>query len=212
MLRKRSSGSRGFTMIEMLVASMVLAIAVLIGLPELRKMYVRMQLESYVLNLSSVANKARYEAIKRGLDTVVKADYTGRTLFTFVDQPTFDANGTRTDTPWVFDPAVDEVIQGLPLPSDVDFAPPPGETAVLGLTDPVGANQDEDHVAVFLTDGSVQDVGAFRLGDNRSNYVQLAFNPQATGRVRTEKWDCADGIWRDRADNWVWEDRRLTGC
>jgi prepilin-type N-terminal cleavage/methylation domain-containing protein len=212
MLRKRSSGSRGFTMIEMLVASMVLAIAVLIGLPELRKMYVRMQLESYVLNLSSVANKARYEAIKRGMDTVVKADYTGRTLFTFVDQPTFDANGVRTDTPWVFDPAVDEIIQGLPLPDSISFTPPPGENTVEGLTDPVGADQDEDHVAVFLTDGSVQDVGSFRLGDTRSNYVQLSFNPQATGRVRTEKWDCIDSVWRDRAENWVWEDRRLTGC
>lgn len=199
-------------MIELLVATMVLTLAVLIGLPELRKFLVRMKVETYTLDLASAANRARYEAIKTGNDAVVKANHAGRQLFVFVDVPVFDAGGNRTDAPWVFDPAVDDFIVGLPLPDEIGFVAPPGETVVDGLTDPVGADADEDHVAVFNSDGSLQDVGAFRLGDTHSNYVQLAFAPQATGRVRTEKWDCDAGDWVDRAEKWYWADRKLAGC
>lgn len=207
-----SRGTRGFSMIELLVATVVLAIAVLIGLPELRRYYVRLQMETYALDLSSSVSKVRYEAIKRGLDAVVKADYGERRLFAFIDQPVFDASGSRTDTPWVFTPGQDEGLFGVPLPKDVEFSAPAGLDLVAGLTDPVGADNMEDRVAVFLRDGSVMDVGSFRLGDPRSNFVQLAFNPQATGRVRIEKWDCVANRWLDRADHWEWYDSLQGGC
>ncbi|MCB1057568.1 MAG: hypothetical protein KDD11_18875 [Acidobacteria bacterium] len=199
-------------MIELLVATMVLAIAVLIGLPELRHFYIRLQMETYVLDLSSSISKTRYEAIKRGLDTVVKADWTNRRFYMFLDQPVFDASGARTDTPWVFTPGEDEFLYGFLLPKDVEFASPAGLDAVEGLSDPVGADVMEDRVAIFMSDGSVQDVGSFRLGDPRTNFVQVAFNPQATGRVRLEKWDCVNHRWLDRADRWDWYTKAQSGC
>lgn len=60
----------------------------------------------------------------------------------------------------------------------------------------------------FLSDGSVQETGAFRFSDVRGNFLEVNVEPKATARVQVRKWDETDGTWntRDQGEKaWEWK-------
>ena len=55
--------------------------------------------------------------------------------------------------------------------------------------------------------GSIQDIGTFRFGDERGNYLAIQIAPAATARVTLLKWDDDTNTWRKQGEEgkkWVW--------
>ena len=60
-------------------------------------------------------------------------------------------------------------------------------------------------MAVFLSDGSVLELGAFRTGDLEGNYLEIRVDPKATARVEILKWDGAEYLAQgDKGKTWKW--------
>jgi len=91
----------------------------------------------------------------------------------------------------------------LELPDGVRFEAPPSQTVIDRLT---------GNCFVFLPDGSVQELGAFRIADVRGNFLEIRVEPQATARVHVLKWDETAEDWytRDQGGKaWEWKTGKL---
>jgi prepilin-type N-terminal cleavage/methylation domain-containing protein len=102
---------------------------------------------------------------------------------------------------------VDYIIQTYSLPHNVYFwgAPddnPRGANVVSGLTPDPAPTGKGPNLAAFNPDGSIQATGAFRIGsgpfprsgvtaanDTTRNFLQVMIAPQATARIRLEKYN-----------------------
>ncbi len=71
---KRFARSPGFTLVELMIAIAVVAIATAIALPSFREFNTRMQVTQLTNDLVHDLNMARAEAVKRGADVVVEAN------------------------------------------------------------------------------------------------------------------------------------------
>jgi type II secretory pathway pseudopilin PulG len=221
-LRVRGSG---FTLVEALVVLAVAMMILLLGFPALQNMIVRGKLEGAAQQASTLLRSARYEALKSGgaagagrswtARVVVKADFATEEIVTFVDLN--DGLGaSRSDL--LFNPvagapakSTDYELGRFRLPSGVRFwgpsdAAPEGPSAIEGWTaDPAGSALPP--LAVFRSDGSIEDSGALRLGDQRGNRLEVRVSPEATARVEVRKQG-TDGVWRARGDGgkaWEWK-------
>jgi general secretion pathway protein H len=90
----------------------------------------------------------------------------------------------------------------LDLPESVSFGEPPSADPIEGT----------DDCLVFLPDGSVQEMGAFRIQDVRGNFLEIRVWPQATARVQVRKWDETDSQWHTREQGgkaWEWKTGNL---
>lgn len=217
--------SRGFTLVEALVVLAVVMLVLLLGFPALQNMIVRGKMEGAAQQASTLLRSARFEALKSGgaagaarswtARVVVKADFATDEIVTFVDL--HDGLGEpRSDL--LFNPVAgapakttDYELGRFRLPSGVQFwgpgdAVPEGADAVEGWTDdPAGAGLPP--LAVFRSDGTIEEAGALRLGDGRGNRLEVRVSPEATARVEVRKLD-ADGVWRARGDGgktWEWK-------
>ena len=60
----------------------------------------------------------------------------------------------------------------------------------------------------FQYDGSVDDVGAFRISDTGENFIEVAIATAATGRVVLRKWKRSDNkfyeLGQGGTDQWPW--------
>ena len=77
-------GARGFTLVEGLVVLVIIAVLALFGLPQLFRMLARSQLEQTARQTQVLLHKARHQAIRLQVPTVVRPD--GTTIVGFVDQ------------------------------------------------------------------------------------------------------------------------------
>jgi prepilin-type N-terminal cleavage/methylation domain-containing protein len=176
---RRAASSGGFTLIELLVVLILLGIITTLGFPALQNMIARSRLEGTVRQMGVLIQQARYEAIKNSTPVSVRIDIPGRMVTAFRDSRTSGDMGTQD--------AGELAVGGeggLPLPRLIDFAAPGAETVVDGF------DGDADHGwLTFSSDGSVDKQGAFRIGDNRGNYLEIAVEPAATARIEMRKWD-----------------------
>jgi type IV fimbrial biogenesis protein FimT len=182
-------GKGGFTLLEAMVTLTVLAIAIGIGLPSFLSTIYRARLEGAARQISAVMQSSRFNAIKhqRRVQVEIATD-TGR-VFAFVD----DNADTARD-------AEEEAIGQVALPGGLSFKAPGAEPAVDGF-----ATVDNRGFAIFVPDGSVVAQGAFRIGDERSNFLEIRVAPQGTAKVEVRKWDGTD--WWARGEGghpWIW--------
>lgn len=197
----------------------LLGLVAILVVPAISQMQSRLRMESTARQTAALLQQARTEAINRGVPVVVEIDFTDDTLVAFADID--DALGdpgsdllftprTADDTDDGVEPArgtTDYVVASLQLPggntsSQIYFwgaedSGPEEEHAVSGFT--ASPNVDEPNLAVFDSDGSIDSVGAFRLGmgplpeDSPGdgihwNFMEVRVAPQATGRVEVRKY------------------------
>jgi len=226
-----SRADTGFNLLELMVVMAIIMILAVLVIPEFRHLLRRFKLDGAVQGVAQVVAQARAEAIRRGVPVVVRADLGQNALVAFADvNATVPKKGSSPPDyvhALLFDPNT-EIPDMDPSPGvaelphgatdyQVAFYPLPGgnlsENAVLfwgaeddapglanvttGLTTDPGANQ----VAVFLANGSVRDVGGFRISmgaprdggvspdtDEFRNFFEISIEPQATAKVNVRKW------------------------
>lgn len=207
--RRRRLDSRGFTLIEALVTLAILAIALVLGIPALANLISRSRLEGAARELAVMAQRARLEAVKRRVQTVVEVDPATGAVLAYAD-----VDGASAGDPpnLVFDPVAGELsfdtdyrIGYLDPRPGVELAAPTGGGPVLdGLTDAGGGKR----VIVFRPTGAAQAAGGIRFGDAAElNFLEVRLEPAGTGRVELRKWDRDTNEWyahREGGRPWIW--------
>lgn len=196
MKRRPTIGPRaGFTLIEVLVVLTILFIMALVGFPIIQQLILRNKLMGVTRELTHALHLARHTAVRTGRPVVAEADYAEDTLVVFVNVDD-DAN-LRYEPDLAKPPkTTDYTIARVPLPAaqsasaSVYFWGPAdasaeGADAVVGFTPADGGRPS---AAVFERDGSIRDVGAFRIADTRGNFFELRIEPQATAQVEVLKY------------------------
>jgi prepilin-type N-terminal cleavage/methylation domain-containing protein len=197
----------GFTVVEMLVGLAVMGVLFAIGAPVVLKTIHTAKVSSVGYDCNILVRRAKSEAIKKNSPAVVRYHSAWNVLRAWVDvhgatvndPPDFvflqDAGALPTET--------DHEIGQCALPAAVSWGGPPDDANItVGFTT-VGT----DNVAVLQPDGTVQDIGTFRFGDTRGNYLAIQISPAATARVTLLKWDEEDMKWREQGEEgkrWVW--------
>ena len=172
------------TIVEVLVVVTILGVGSILAFPALQQFIHRNKILGFTQSTSALMREARFEAIKRGVACIVHTDVATSEVIAFVD-----VNGDRTFNP---DPAetvfraTDYELRRINLPAGVTFSAPGAQPAVFGFTalPPLPLNG-----AVFQADGSIQDLGGFRVGDFRGNFLETRVEPAASARVQVRKWD-----------------------
>ena len=209
-MRKRvCTRESGFTLIEVMIVAVIALVLITFGLPALRQILLRSSLEAMTQQVEATLRRARFDAIKEGSSVIVQALPLDGELRSYTDVPEVDNTGTRTDTALAYEPlagapegTTDRVLNSVKLPNFVAFRAPIGLEVVDGFTNisggPIGAADVSEQVAVFRSDGSVQDVGALRIGDTRGNFFELRIDIAASGKVVLSKYDCTLDTWYER--------------
>jgi type IV fimbrial biogenesis protein FimT len=185
------SRQAGFTLIELMGTLGILMLLAVVGFPAFSRWVDQQRLLGFVNDSSVQLVRARQEAIQRGVPVVAQPD-TGKgvlRLWADVDDDlAFDPDTSAVNR--TTDYSLGQVM--LPTQSTVLFGGPEG--MIEGLTSmPDGLN-----AFVFERDGSVRDVGALRISDDRGNSFELRVEPKATGKTRVRMYNGAPS-WGDPA-------------
>jgi hypothetical protein len=211
----RNSGARkagGFTLVEAILVVAIVGIASALLLPAMQQLLHTSKMRGICRSTSAQLRKARFEAIKRGVPCVVRISPASREIIAFAD-----VHGPAlTDLPdGIFNPvagqppgATDYELERVVLPAGISFRflADMDLDSVDGFTN-TGNPDPPDDQAIFLSDGSANDSGAFRFGDQRGNYLEVRVDPPATARIEVRKWSDADGVWRSQGEGgttWSW--------
>ncbi len=207
---QRSSAPTGFSVVEMLVVIAIMGILATMGIPWLQNILHRTKMEGLISNSSTMFRLARSESIKQNVRTVVRFDLTLRRVEAFADRD----GDTILDPPdGVYNPVAGEPFKttdywlgSFDLPAGIEFAAPAMLDEVDGFTT-VDNNGLSEEVAILLSDGSITDIGAVRLGDARGNFFEIRIAPQGTARVQVQKWDDIEADWFEKGEDgftWSW--------
>lgn len=211
--RPRSRSQRGFTFVEAVIVVGVLGLIMLLGIPTLLQLLHRSRIEGIARETAVLMQTARFEAIKRGVQTVVHIDPNTEEVIAFTDVhgPTAadPSDGLFFAVPGFVNRATDYEIARLRLPAGVSFSflATVGLASVDGFVNP-GNPDPPDQQAIFLTDGTVLDEGAFRFGDQRGNFLEARVDPPTTARIEVRKWDDVAGAWHGFGEGgkpWTWK-------
>lgn len=199
----------GFTAIEMILVVAIVGIMAAIVVPNLLRTIHRAKLEGITRETAALMQRARSEAVRQNVSTVVRPDLARNEVFAFADVDGV-ALGDPPDS--IFNPvagqphrATDYEIGRFMLPSNILFEAPasdPDPVPISGFST-VGPDQ----VAIFDPDGSIRALGAVRYSDRRGNFLEVRVAPAATGRTQVRKWDQNLVDWQTRRQNdkpWVW--------
>ena len=222
-MNDQTERAAGFTVIEMLL---VVAVAGIIGTMTLHyfeALQPRLELRGTVRQAQTLINKARLEAITRGVCTVVQADPKTGSLMAFADvngDPVASNPGYANFLKYDPDPAVgnkktDYEIGQLQL-ERASFGAPPNYGPVEGFTYVPGAPADASAVLVFSPTGLPESTGALRFSDSSGrNFLEAAVTSRA-GKIEVRKYLPAadsptsnpgffqEGNGSDGANVWVW--------
>jgi len=198
----------GFTLIEALAVLAILGIALGLGLPALSHLIARDKLESSARETAVLLRRARLEAIKRRVQTVVEADPATGAVFAYadVDGPAADdppdlelnpvAGALARDT--------DYRIGAIDVDPSIQLAGPGAQAALEGLT----VNASGKRLAVFLPTGAAETAGSIRFADPAGyNHLEVRIEPAGTGRVEIRKWNRDRAAWLGRREGgipWEW--------
>lgn len=209
MNRNPSRGrAKGFTLLEALVVLAILGIALTLGLPSLSHLITRSKLEAEARETATLLQRARLEAIKRRVQTVVHADPAAHLVTAFAD---IDGPAAGDPPDLELNPVAGELardtdysIRTIDVSARVQMVGPGAQPAIDGLTlDPSG-----DRVAVFLPTGAALDVGGIRFADAAGfNFLEVRIDPAGTGRVTIRKWNRDRAEWLGRREGgipWEW--------
>lgn len=217
-MTRDSRERQGFTAVELLVVLAILSIVASLVLPNLMQMVHRSKIEGTCGRTAMLMQKARYEAIKRGVPTVVSIDPAANEVLAFAD-----VHGAAATDPsdGLFNPIdgmvyreTDYELGRYRLPFGVSFTSPSdsGMDSVDGFVND-GDPDPPDKQAIYLPDGTILDTGAFRFADERGNFLEIRAAPIATAKLQIRKHDLSlpangDGThWyarREGGEPWHW--------
>lgn len=212
--RKQARGSvrNGFTVVELLMVLAVLSISLAVIVPPLQRLAHREQLLGVTRESKQLIHRARFEAIKRGVQTAVALDTETGEIVAFAD-----VHGETLDDPadGLFNPVTsgplrrtDYELGRIRMRSGVAWLDPDGNTgleSVDGFTNTGDPDPPDDQI-LFTAGGEARSAGAFRMADTRGNFVELRIAQAGTGHLVLQKWDGSD--WReqgDQGDVWTWK-------
>ncbi|MGD2115801.1 MAG: prepilin-type N-terminal cleavage/methylation domain-containing protein [Acidobacteriota bacterium] len=202
------SAQEGFTLVEALVILAILGIALGLGLPALSRLITRSELEAAGRETAVLVQRARLEAIKRRVRTVVELDPATGDALAYADVDG-EAAGDAPDLE--LNPVAGELrfdtdyrLGAVTAPSAVRVAAPGGQPAVDGLT----VAPDGRRVLVFFPTGAADRAGGFRLADASGwNHLEVRIEPAGTGRIELRKWNRDLARWQGRGEGgepWEW--------
>ena len=210
-MREHRSSQTGFTLVELVVVIAILALVVGLGAAALEKLLLRSKLESIARETQTLFQVARFEAIKRNQPAVVGVDVRNGVAAGTNEVAAFiDADGD------LLHDANEIVLGNYGLPSFVELGGPnPDNEKAEDLTS--SPTPGALALAVFEVDGSIRDIGAYRLMHRRGscpasnweecNYLELRIQPAATARVTLRKWDVDEAAWLEQGEqgkSWDW--------
>jgi prepilin-type N-terminal cleavage/methylation domain-containing protein len=180
----RRRADHGFTLLELLVIMAILGFLAFMGYPALINTIHRARVDSGLRHVAMQLRVARMEAIKRSTPVYVDADVDAQTITTY-----------RETTGTGFSDTDDTQLSQLTLPLPLVF----------GAVDDVKIADLPDSYFVFQTNGSVQEVGAYRLADDRGNFFEIRVDPRPAAKVTILKWE--DPNWRPAGEGepWQWQ-------
>jgi type II secretory pathway pseudopilin PulG len=207
--RRRSAG---FTIVEAIRVVAIIGIASVLVLPTLQELIHTSKLRGIARGTTAQMRKARFEAIKRGVPCVVQISPATREVIAFADVhgATLVALPDGIFNPQAGQPpgATDYELERVLLPAGVSFKfQLLSDLASVDGFNNTGNPDPPDDQAIFLSNGSVNDAGAFRFGDQRDNYLEVRIASPATGRVEVLKWSDADAAWHEQGEGgatWKW--------
>lgn len=197
---------QGFTLLELLIVVTIILVLAGIGYPALHMMLVRSKLTGSAREMVAHFSSARIEAMRLGRSVVVVPDYDRQVLLAWRDD---DDDLVRDDD--------EDLVFELPVPPGGDrgvylMGPDlqPGTSddpfeSVDGLTDVGGLKG-----AVFESDGSIRDEGAFRIADGKdpANIFEVRIAPRATARIAVRKYvydgPNGDDFYPQGGNSWKW--------
>lgn len=214
MKNHKRNGQHGFSMIELLLVLIVIGLLGAILVPEFRNSLERAKMRGVASEAVGLMRLARLDAIKHSRDAIVVYDPAGPDGASAEDNVARmiacpDVNGNR-----ICDGGAAERLLGeYVLPVGVQARDERGDLgadSVDGFT-AVPSDASLPRVALFLRDGSIQDVGAFRFGDpcaTGNNVLEARVGPAATARIEVRKWRPSPSRWEaagDGADGQAWQ-------
>jgi prepilin-type N-terminal cleavage/methylation domain-containing protein len=181
----RSRRQAGFTLVELLITMVLMAILLLLAVGPLSNFMHRAKTQGITLQIESLMRLARFEAIKWSAPARVVADGPNRQVFAYAEK------GGDTD----FDANVDEWLGFYELPEGVSFRAHGGDEndddAMLNmLGDPPfqWVEFDGSGVAVEAPDAVQDMLPAIRFADTRENYIEVKLKARTGGLVKLRKW------------------------
>jgi prepilin-type N-terminal cleavage/methylation domain-containing protein len=191
-----SSIRTGFTLVEAIIVVAIISIIASIGLPALLHMVHRSKIEGIARQTAVLMRKARLEAIKQNVQTVVEINTVTGEITAFAD---VDGAAAGAPPDGFYNAIVGEArgetdyFIGTPYikPERVNFDFPP-----MDLLEPRASTFENllsdgfpDAIAIFQPNGSILNTGAIRFGDNRGNFLEVRVDPAATARIQIRKWN-----------------------
>lgn len=199
------SRAGGFTLIELLVIIAIVMVLALFTWPALDKMIQRSRLLGFANEMAALMQRARLEAVKRSVPSVVRLDFETDEVVVFID---VDDDGVFTPDSTVPLGEADFELLRRPKSAHVAFAGPVGGVEGTDTVDgfsPNPENSDLPNQAVFNPNGSIDALGSFRFSDVKGNVLEVRVAPQATARIELRKWDgSAFHAQREGGKAWEW--------
>ncbi len=206
----RRHSEAGFTLMEMVIVIAIIGTMLVWIVPSFLGTLNRTRMVSASKEIATQLQIARLEAIKKG---GINGDLRNRVTAVLYEK--FDTHRwVRIMIDETADAAWNPVTQvGPPVifPKGVTLQAPtqgPDGTLAIAGWDDVGPDQFAG--PIFLSDGSVTRAGAFRIADERGNFLEIAVVFPATGKIAIQKWfgggDPATN-WYENGENqmkWEW--------
>jgi prepilin-type N-terminal cleavage/methylation domain-containing protein len=192
-------GLRGFTLIEMLVVMALMLALVALGIPSLQNALHQSKMRGMVQEITVALRLARIDAIKTSSQGIVQI-----VPSTGPDKPALVRAFSDRDSDGKLG-AGEPVLASFVLPTGVTFENSAGlldKDSVEGFSaDPAGG----PNMAIFRRDGSIADIGGFRISDPYGNQMEVRVEPAATARIEVRKFE--NGAYVANGDNgkaWTW--------